>query len=188
MPRRTPILGVSGPGAGITLSSNLTDRTLQWNDALKSLKLSNRKLLKMSGHRRVQFGTLVCFSLACSVLLLTGCGRSSDGPEVFKVSGTVALDGQPVEEGRILLRKKSGDGKAFSAPIKHGSYSVMSEAGPMSVEITASRIIPGKFDNSNGTPEPVGEMYIPRQYNAATTLEVIVPEGGKSNADFPLSS
>ncbi len=58
----------------------------------------------------------------------------------------------------------------------------------MSVEITASRIIPGKFDNSNGTPEPVGEMYIPRQYNAATTLEVIVPEGGKSNADFPLSS
>ncbi|MCA9090684.1 MAG: hypothetical protein KDA90_18845 [Planctomycetaceae bacterium] len=142
----------------------------------------------MLGHRHVQPGTLFCFSLVFSALLLSGCGGSGDGPEVFKVSGTVSLDGQPVEEGRILLRKKSGDGKAFSAPIKDGSFTVTSEAGPMSVEITASRIIPGKFDNSNGTPEPVGEMYIPKQYNAATTLEVIVPEGGKSDADFPLSS
>lgn len=121
--------------------------------------------------------------------LLVGCGGgASDGPAMYEVAGTVSFDGDPVEEGRILLRKKEGDGKAFSGVIKDGAYSVETEEGLMTVEIRASRIIPGKFDNSNGTPEPVGEMYIPKKYNTETTLEVLVPEGGKSDADFTLES
>ena len=120
---------------------------------------------------------------------LVGCGGSrSDGPAMHEVSGAVSFDGTPVEDGRILLRKKEGDGKAFSGVIKDGAYTVETEEGLMTVEIRASRIIPGKFDNSNGTPEPVGEMYIPKQYNTETTLEVLVPEGGKSDADFTLES
>jgi len=107
-----------------------------------------------------------------------GCGSGPTGPKLVPVSGTISFDGSPVPEGRILFRKTDGDGRAFSADIKGGSYQLEAEPGHMSVVITASRLIPGKFDNSNGTPEPVGEMYIPPQYNDATMLVADVKDAG----------
>jgi hypothetical protein len=56
------------------------------------------------------------------------------------------------------------------------------------VEITASRLVPGKFDNSNGTPEPMGEMYIPKKYNSQTTLEAEVKSSGDNALPFELVS
>jgi hypothetical protein len=77
-------------------------------------------------------------------------------------------------------------GRAYSGAITDGSYSLKSEPGSATVEITASRIIPGKFDNSNGTPEPVGEMYIPAKYNSATTLTKQV-EANSNDISFELT-
>lgn len=125
---------------------------------------------------------------ACAVAgLLTGCG-GGDGPETHRVTGQVTFDGQPVEDGRITFRKTGGDGKSFSTEIKGGGYDLETEPGPMAVEITASRLIPGKFDNSNGTPEPVGEMYVPKKYNAATTLAAEVTPSGPNEFPFTLTS
>lgn len=117
--------------------------------------------------------------LACSLIgLLIGCGES--GPTEFPVKGEVTFNGTPVETGRITM-KREGDGKGFSTEIINGAYQMNAEPGKMSVEIIASRLIPGKFDNSNGTPEPVGQMYIPAKYNRATTLTAEV-KAQKENA------
>lgn len=99
--------------------------------------------------------------------VLAGCSPS-DG--LSPVTGTVSFDGQPVKEGRITFKAGGPSGRAYSGEIKDGRYSIKAEPGTMIVEVTASRLIPGKFDKSNGTPEPVGEMYIPAKYNSATTL------------------
>ena len=112
--------------------------------------------------------------LSCAMLLSLGCSSGTTGPAEYPVTGTVTLDGKPVESGRILFRKVGDGDRAYGGEITNGNYSFTSEPGKVKVEITASRIIPGKFDNSNGTPEPVGEMYIPKQYNSKTTLEAEV--------------
>lgn len=114
----------------------------------------------------------IASAAACVMVsaLAVGCGGGEKGPATYPVTGTVTFDGEPIENGRVLFREVEGDRRAYSAPIKNGNYELTAQPGSMTVEITASRIIPGKFDNSNGTPEPVGEMYIPAQYNRESTL------------------
>ncbi len=126
---------------------------------------------------------LLC--LLAGTAVLAGCGQS-DGPVMHQVSGRVTFDGEPVQDGRILFRKLEGDGKAFSAKIENGSYSLQTEAGKMSVEIIASRPIPGEFDYANDTPEPVGEMYIPARYNTETELTAEIT--GNTEIPFELTS
>jgi hypothetical protein len=126
--------------------------------------------------------------LACCLLAAMGCSAESTGPKEYPVSGTVTFDGKPVESGRILFRKIGDGDRAYGGEITNGAYSFTSEAGKVKVEITASRLIPGKFDNSNGTPEPVGEMYIPKQYNSKSTLEAEVKADGENTLPFELVS
>lgn len=126
---------------------------------------------------------VLCLASAC----LSGCSKPT-GPQEFRVQGAVTFDGQPVETGRILFRQTDGAQKAFSGEIKNGSYSLNAEPGQMRVEILASRPIPGKFDNSNGTPEPVGEMYIPKKYNDQSELTAKVDGSGNNTFPFELTS
>ncbi|WP_437192811.1 hypothetical protein [Planctomicrobium sp. SH527] len=130
--------------------------------------------------------SFLAVSLMC--LALVGCGGGATGPDEHVVSGNVTFNGEPIENGRILLRQTEGSQQAFSGEIKNGSYSLKTAPGKMHVEITASRIIPGKFDNSNGTPEPVGEMYIPAKYNSKSDLTADVVGGQKNTFDFALTS
>ncbi len=130
---------------------------------------------------------LLAALLAGTTLSLTGC--SPPGMTLDKVSGNVTFDGQPVEEGRILFRAVEGDQRAFSGAIQNGRYELESLPGKMTVEITASRIIPGKFDESNPDEKvPMGEMYIPERYNSKTELTAEVPAGGAKDVNFTLTS
>jgi hypothetical protein len=117
---------------------------------------------------------LPVFGILTFALTTIGCGGGGDGPKLYPVTGKVTFNGEPVKEGRVLFRMQGAGGRSYSAAITDGTYNLKSEAGSAAVEITASRIIPGKFDKSNGTPEPVGEMYIPKMYNSATTLKAEV--------------
>lgn len=117
--------------------------------------------------------------LLCALALaLTAAGCGGGGP--VTVTGQVTFDGKPVEDGRITFRQVAGDKKVFSGAISNGSYSLQCEPSKVAVEVTASRLIPGKFDRSNGTPEPVGEMYIPAKYNSATTLTADVSPSNRT--------
>lgn len=121
-----------------------------------------------------------------TAVFLIGCGPS--GLKLNPVSGTVTFDGEPLPEGRIQFRLVEGDQRAFSGKIEQGRYAVETMPGKMAVEITASRIIPGKFDESNpGEKAPVGEMYIPARYNSATELTAEIPSGGVKQLDFTLT-
>jgi len=120
---------------------------------------------------------------------LAGCGSGETGPELYTVKGTVTFDGSPVDEGRIQFRHTEGDQKAYSADIKAGSYSIQTEAGNASIEITASRPT-GEFDTSNpdDPPQPIGEMYIPAQYNSETTLTADIKPSADNSIPFDLKS
>ena len=117
-----------------------------------------------------------------------GCGGSA-GPKVNTVAGKVTLDGEPIPEGTISFRNLGGNKGSFSGPIKNGDYSVQAEAGEMAVEIMATRPIPGKFDTTTnpGYKEQMVEMYIPKEYNSATTLKASVT-GSATLPPFELKS
>lgn len=124
--------------------------------------------------------------LPIALATLAGCGGEG-GAKTYSVSGTVTLDGTPVADGQITFRTAK-DGRRFSGPIKDGKYDVKAETGDMTVEIVASRVVPGKFDKSNpGIDEPVSEMYIPKKYNAETTLTAKI-DGSTSLPPFELKS
>lgn len=110
------------------------------------------------------------FRGAWVVLIAAASAGCSGGSGVYAVSGKVTFENEPVREGRITFKMGGPAGKAYSAEIKDGAYTAHVEPGKAHVEITASRLIPGKFDTSNGTKEPVGEMYIPGKYNTSSTL------------------
>lgn len=135
------------------------------------------------------------FSLTAIILVSAigfGCGGGGEeGPALFPVKGTVTFDNTPIETGRIQFRKADSIGKAYSAEIINGAYQLEVEAGKMKVEVTASRIVPGKFSepaSPDEEPQPLGEMYIPEQYNTKTTLEAEVKAGDTNEIPFNLTS
>lgn len=118
-------------------------------------------------------------ALMVSVSVLCGCSSSPDGPETVVTSGEVTWKGQPLESGRVVFRLLDGDRRGFSAPIENGQFQIETYPGQVRVEIRASRIVPGKFDTSNGDPVPAGEMYIPAKYNSQSSLVLNLPESDR---------
>ena len=127
--------------------------------------------------------------MTIAVVQLAGFSDSEEGPQLYDVSGTVSFDGAPLETGRILFKPKDGSG-SFSAEITDGEYSLETAPGQMTVEITASRIIPGKFTSASPDeePQPVGEMYIPETYNSKTNLRADITTAGENTFAFDLKS
>lgn len=121
-----------------------------------------------------------CF-LTCLLLailpVLSGCGDSSG---TVPVTGKVTLDGEPITEGDILFRATDGS-PSHAGKIQDGIYSAEVSPGEKQVEITAYRDVPGKFREDNpGERTPVREMYIPQQYNRASTLKIEVTPGSQT--------
>lgn len=128
---------------------------------------------------------LMIVAAVCFTVSVVGCAPS-DG--LVLVSGSVTLDGTPISEGTIQFRALEGDQKAYASSIVDGKYEARVEPGPASVEVRASRIIEGKFVESNpGEFDPVGEMYVPEKYNSRTVLKVTV-ESDKLDENFDLVS
>ena len=63
--------------------------------------------------------------LAIGVPCLAGCGRGSDQPELGEVSGTVTLDGQPLQEV-IVHFTPTGEGRpSVGQTDENGQYSLL---------------------------------------------------------------
>jgi len=116
------------------------------------------------------------------LLALMGCGSGE-----ATVSGTVSLDGKPLEEGHIAFRPLPALAKseARGGPIKDGKYQVKAQPGQNRVEITATRVVPDKKD-SFGTP--LRESMIPEKYNAQSELTKEISAGGVNEFNFELKS
>jgi len=127
--------------------------------------------------------------LLCWVLIGAGCGRTS-GLDVRTVTGTVTVDGAPLNEGRITLTGLTGDTRGFSARIERGKYRIEAFPGRARVAITALREVPGEtVSGGPGSPAiPRREQFIPDRYNANTELEADIPPAGIRGLDFELTT
>ena len=126
--------------------------------------------------------------------LVAGCGGPVDNLPRQAVSGTVTLDGKPLERGTLSFQPESGLPTAAAVPIAGGQYSIPRAEGlvPGSYRVlisstpqaapTASRPPPP----GQATPPP--KELLPEKYNASTTLSAQVKEGSANTFDFALES
>ena len=124
--------------------------------------------------------------LLAALLTLSGCGDSKEG----RVSGTVWVDDEPVEDGSINFIPADGQSQTAGGVIKDGKYSVKVPVGLMKVEIRAPKTIGHKKiypDQPNSPVRPVREERLAERYNLKTELTFEV-RPGDNEKDFRLPS
>jgi len=113
--------------------------------------------------------------LAICALVAVGC----DGSKFADVSGTVTVDGKPVETGSITFVPADGLSSTAGGEIKDGKYSVKVPVGMMKVSISSPKAIGKK--KLYATPDsPEGTLYaeaLPERYNEKTELTLDVKSG-----------
>lgn len=141
-------------------------------------------------------------SLAVLVLVgcIVGCGgaKTSAPPSgnpvspqatVSKgeVSGTVKVNGKPLETGSILFVPASGEGPTAESPIRDGRYSVHATTGAMKVSIRAPKVVGKKkiYPTPDSPEMPVTKEELPSKYNDKTELKFDVRHGANQK-DFDL--
>ena len=134
-------------------------------------------------------------AMAFSVILVTfvGCGGGPD-IELAQVSGTVQLDGKPIQSGTISFIPLDLAGPTAGAQIIDGAYFIGGEngvyIGECRVEISAMKKtgekVPSPIDPNEMTD--VTEELIPAKYNVKSTLTKQIQAGENLNVDFSLQS
>ncbi|MBA3313370.1 MAG: carboxypeptidase-like regulatory domain-containing protein [Planctomycetota bacterium] len=129
--------------------------------------------------------------IGCLLLLsLAGCG--SDGPELSEVTGTVTLDGKPLQ-GAILtfIPEAPGASTSYGITDAEGNYSLMysrDKSGAMigthKVEIATEKLTAD--DMADGQPVPK-YVPIPKKYKEPGALTADV-KSGDNDIDFELTS
>jgi hypothetical protein len=116
--------------------------------------------------------------------LTTGCG----GPPRSKVSGTVTLDGKPVENGTISFYPTNNDGQTAGGGIENGQFTLDASPGEMTVLISANKVV-GKQKMFKDGPEvdKVVEL-IPDRYNKTSELKVVLKPGVNEGVNFELTT
>ena len=77
---------------------------------------------------------IACMMLFLSATMLSGCPESAPAPPpVAMVSGTVTLDGKPMEDGRLVFNAPGRPGKSLD--VKAGAFEGEVFTGPNQVDV-----------------------------------------------------
>jgi len=126
----------------------------------------------------------VCLTLLLFIAM-SGCNRGSGA----SVSGTVTLDGNPLDEATItFVPATGGQRQAAWAPVAGGKYAIDSASdlgtGQFRVEIRAVRTLSDKA-NSNEPTLMTAKDIVPGKYNTKSELTAEITPG-KNVVNFEL--
>lgn len=121
------------------------------------------------------------------VIFCIGCqpaGELSLLPGMLLVTGTVTLDGQPLDQGRItLISEEAADAEdpdqGQVATISNGTFQLQAAPGRYSV-----RIQKYQYDKKGRNGKPI----LPEKYDRKTTLSAEVSKSGLNPLSFQLES
>jgi hypothetical protein len=121
-----------------------------------------------------------------ALLALAGCAANTG-----QVSGTVKVDGEPVETGSILFVPADGKGSTAGGKIEKGQYSVKVPLGSMKVAISAPRVVGKKklYPTADSREVTLTKESLPERYSdekqTELKLEVVA---GKNPKDWDLKT
>jgi hypothetical protein len=122
-----------------------------------------------------------------------GCQEASN--DTLAVAGKVAVDGKPLEDGRITFISLGEGGMRTSAEIENGEFSIQPKfgvkTGEQVVQIEAYRksnrpIQPSGLLTAERAAKGAVEQYLPAKYNTQSQLKVQVLSGGDNFLEFKL--
>jgi hypothetical protein len=130
--------------------------------------------------------SLILSSSVFAVLVAAGCsGDSSHGT----VSGTVTLDGNPLEAGLIRFVPADGQTATADATIEKGAFTAKVPVGEKQITISAPKVV-GKrkmYETPDSPTVDVVQELLPERYNLRSELTYTV-EPGEQEKDFALTS
>lgn len=127
-----------------------------------------------------QYIRLVVFVLAMTI----GCGTR--GTPLCVVTGTVTLDGAPIEHGQLTFRPSDPHAAPRAATVLDGRYRVELPAGKMIVEVSSSRPAAGSPTRDMG---PGYEEVVPSRYRGPDSpLSIVVAKSSKNTFTLVLES
>ncbi len=130
----------------------------------------------------------VVWLIAVCAVSMAGSGCSSDSGK-GTVSGTVTLDGQPLQSGLIRFVPVDGRTPTAEATITDGEFSADVPLGEKQVSISAPKVV-GKrpaYQTPNAPMIDIIEELLPARYNVTSQLTLNVT-GGRQDAPFDLKS
>ena len=118
--------------------------------------------------------------------VMAGCGRSKPPRQMQPVTGSVTLDGKPLQEGEIYF-KKTAAGEVDILPVANGQFQGEVGVGTRRVEIYAyheKEVVPMPGE----PPEKTRENYIPARYNVQSKLTAQIAPGDSAPLKFEVTS
>jgi len=129
-----------------------------------------------------------------ALVLLVGCSKDPLGRNA--ISGTVKLDGTPLDKGNISFQPLEGGQTSSGAVISGGNFSILRDkglpTGKYRVEINAAA--PGgagkaaAADALPGDSPPPPKELIPAEWNEASTHTIEVKKGGPLIFPFEIAT
>lgn len=128
------------------------------------------------------------------LLAFNGCMPKPIGLPTVNVSGTLTLDGTPLENATISMNSDKHAVRGLSGP--DGKYTIRGGALPGNYRVFISKLEgidltkPPEMAMDPAQPTPQHPQIIPEFYSDPTKSQLIlvVPESGTSAADFDLKS
>jgi len=149
--------------------------------------------------------------LLLSLAVVLGCGGEPDKIKVIPVTGTVTLDGKPLEEATVTFLPQTAQGVAAAATTDKNGHYVLQTAGAhrpgaapgqytvtiMKIEVKPLRtqeesFAQAKSQGANAMPLPTTEskQLLPAKYRnpALSGFTATVSDSGKNSFDFDVKS
>ncbi|WP_232100768.1 Ig-like domain-containing protein [Gimesia fumaroli] len=123
---------------------------------------------------------------------LWGCGGGSDTPPLGQVSGTVTLDGQPLEQAQVTFQPENGRA-SIGETDSEGNYELSYTGTTSGALLGAHQVViisaveAYSDESGEGKDRKARPELLPAKYNSKTTLKADV-KSGSNQIDFPLTS
>jgi hypothetical protein len=114
-------------------------------------------------------------ALSVAFIALAGC----EGTDLTPVSGTVTVDGQPIQQGSIQFAPVDGKAPSEAAAIEGGKFSASLRRTNYRVQIFAPKVTKlAKTDEKGPSDASIVEELLPPRYNVRSelTLNVTAPK------------
>lgn len=87
--------------------------------------------------------TAVALLCACVAFAFVGCGQK--GPKKVSISGTITVDGEPVDKGSVRFKPADGQGPTDGAQIVDGKFEAEVTTGEKILVVDGSKVV-GQFE------------------------------------------
>lgn len=140
-----------------------------------------------------QASAKLCAVLVACGLVLWVNGRQTGPRELRAVSGTVTVDGRPLERGAVSFSRRDGDAFEAMAYVNDGKFGLPRKhglaRGTYRVSVTSLPADSSRSRGANLGEQAVHKAYqLPSKYNSQSELSVEIDGWGDKTLTLDLSS